>query len=284
MLADGSLVVSVLDCSKTTRLDQGETEEDIEDDAPAHSDALDEETEEIEQAEPTMLTPTSSTMPSPVVQQRMQCQNNANNSASSSFSAQAGDVSSNHRPLRQQVRPYDDSFEPSMAGEMMERSVTNAMTYSQPSFNQPTYSQLQISQPQFQQQSMHPQIEQHDATRWAEYNNSDAFNHVSHMVAPVQAEPVIADYAMYSGTHCTSMAPITHGLPCAEDFYQQQARMNQMQRQIHHHHDLVPQLASQPPREIPYRTASAQSTQHMEVSRHNSYDQAIMQNSFFTHM
>lgn len=228
-----------------------------------------------------MLTPASSSMPSPVEQQHMQSHKEVNNSASSSFSNQASDVSNHHQPLRRQVRPYDEHFEPSMGGEIMERIASNAMTYNQPGFNQSTYSQLQLAQPPFQQRPSHPPMENHETTRWADYNNPNAFNQVSHMGAPVQAEPMMTEYGMYGDAHIGSM---NHGLPCTEDFYQQQSRINQMQRQSHHHRDLIPQLASQTLREIPIRTASAQSAQHMAISRHNSYDEAMVQNSFYSHI
>ena len=268
----------MLDYSKTTRLDQGETEEDIEDDIPTTQRASDEEPDDAERAEPSLLTPASSAMPSPVEEQRVQGLNNLPSNSSSSFSNPGCDTMSNLQPVRQDSRSFGASVERSMVDTLMERNATHGMAYGH---HGESYSQMQISQPQFQRPSMHPPVEHHETARWADFNNSNSFNHVSNMGASVQSEPAMTDYGIYSSTGIGSIATATDDLPCTEDFYQQQAQLDRMQQQIRHHHNLVPELASRQPRELPYHTGSSQSAQQMVMSRHNSYDQAMMQNSYY---
>lgn len=285
MLTDADTVVNVPDLSKTTRISQGESEKDVADEDPVTDQAqgAPAESDEPDNAEPITLTPASSTMPSPVDQQRSQGHNTITNSASSSFSEHGCDVMHNPQPVRQQTRPHNDALQRSMAGESIGRSVTSNMTYNNHACNQPAYSQMQMSHPQYQQHSMHPPMEHHETPPWSEYDDANVFNHISHMGAPAQSEPPMADYSMYNIAHMGSMATISHGLPCPEEFYQPQVRLDQMQRRLHHQHDFVAELPSQPSRDIPYRGTSTPSTQQMAMSRHNSYDQAMLQNSFYHH-
>lgn len=284
-LADGTTSVYVPDCSKATRLEQGEPAKDVEDvevDVPLSNQASDEESEGTEHAGQAMLTPASSTMTSPVEQQRMQAHNIVTNSTSASFSNQESDVINNHEPKRQQMSGYDESFDRSMTGQTMERRNTDGMTYTTHGLAQPSYSHVPISQPQYPIQPVHSRIDHHETQQWAEFN-SEAFNRVSHMGAPVQPEHVITGYGVFGGADMGNMATISDGLPCTEDFYQSQARMEQIRRQFQQQ-SLAVGLVSQPPRDIPYRTASAQSTQQMNISRHNTYDHGVLQSSFYNHM
>lgn len=278
-VTDGTTVVYLPDCSKATRTQQGEQPEDIEDvdvDVPLSNQASEEDSEETEHAEQALLTPASSTMTSPADRQRNQGYIISN--PSSSFSTHDGDIK------RQQMRGYDEAYEQSMAGEMMERRNTNSMAYAHHALAQTNYSPLPISQPQYPQQSMHLRAD-HDAQRWVEFG-ADAFGHVSHMGAPVQPESVITGYGVFSNTDMGSLTAIPDGVPCTEEYFQPQANHARMEhiRQRLQHQNLVTDFTSQPPRDIPYRTASAQSNQQIHMSRHNSYDHGVLQNPFYPHM
>lgn len=265
------------DCSKATRLQQGEPAGDVEDvdvDVPLSNHVSEEDSEETEHAAQALLTPASSTMTSPAEQQRIQGQ--FINNTSSSFSTQDGDVK------RQQMGSYDETFERSMAGEMMERRNTSGITYARHALAQPSYSPVPISQPQFPQQSMHLRMDHQEASRWAEFD-SDTFNRVSHMGAPVQPETVITSYGPFSNTDMGTLALMSNGVPCTEEYFQPQTRMEQLRQRLQQQ-DLITELASQPPRDIPYRSASAQSNQHMNMTRHNSYDHGVLHNSYYHHM
>jgi hypothetical protein len=243
---------------------------------PNSTQASEEDSEETEHAEQALLTPASSTMTSPADQQRIQGRSVIN--PSSSFSNQDGDVK------RHQMGGYDEAFERSMAGEMMEGRNANGMTYApRLQLAQPNYSPLPISHPQYSQHAMHLRID-HDAQHWD--FNPEAFNHVSHMGAPVQPESVITDYGVYSNADMGSLAAISNRIPCTEEYFQSQANHSQIGqiRQSLQQPNLVTELTSQPSREIPYRTASAQSNQQMNMTRHNSYDPNVLHNTFYQHM
>jgi hypothetical protein len=274
-------VVYLPDCSKATRLQQGEPERDVEDvdiDVPLSIHASEEDSEETEHAGQALLTPASSTMTSPADQRRIQ--RHSINNPSSGFSTQDADVN------RQQIGPYNEAFERSMASEMMERRNTNGMTYAHHALVQPDYSPLPppISQSQYPQQSVHLRID-HETPRWVDFS-PDAFNRVSHMGAPVQPEPVITGYGVFSNADMGSLATISSGIPCNEEYFQSQAnhaRMEQIRQRLQQQ-DLITELTSQPPRDIPYRTASAQSNQQMNMTSHNSYDHGVLQSPFYQHM
>ena len=274
---DGSTVVYLPDCSKATRLQQGEPAGDVEDvdvDIPLSNHVSEEDSEETEHAAQALLTPASSTMTSPAEQHRVQGQ--FNNNTSSSFSTQDGDVK------RQQMGSHDETFERSMASEMIERRNTSGITYAHHTLVQPGYSPVPISQSHFPQQSMHLRMDHQGASRWAEFE-SDSFSRVSHMGAPVQPDTIITNYGPFSNADMGALALMSNGVPCTEEYFHPQARMEQVRQRLPQQ-DLINELASQPPRDIPYRSASAQSNQQMNVTHHNSYDHNMLHNSFYHHI
>lgn len=283
---DGATFVYVPDCSKATRLEQGEPVKDVEDievDVPVSTQASDEESEETEHARQEMLTPASSTITSLADRQHMQGHNIATNSNSSSFSHQDGDVTDTPGPIRRLMAGYDDSFDPSMTGEMMEQGTTNNTAYAHHKLAQSNYSHLPVPLPQYPQQPMHPAMEHHETQRWVDFN-PDTINRVSHAGGPVQPESMMTGYSVFSNADMGAMAANSNSLPCTEDFYQSQARMEQMHRHLQHQ-NFDPGLSSQPSRDIPYRIASTQTAQQMPMRRHDSYDDnAVLHSSFYHHM
>lgn len=277
---DANTTIPVIDCDTNTRLEQGESAADIEDnddDTAKPQSVQEDENDSAEYDEQIMLTPLSSTLTSPVEAVRADQEMSAGNvTPNSSFSEAFGHGLK--KPVSGQVLSdmYGaENIEPQMMMRMHPRPVNHdtpgQTLYDRMSGSLVSEVQMQhtmLSQPDnfHRQQQLH---QQHQA--WPVSTAPNMYLSAPYMNGGMQMHTIMeGDHPgfgadMYHHSQHRMMPIVAHGLPY-----------------INPHHHLAGDVDLSATRVLPVRTAAGHP--HINMSRQNSHDLDSMHGGSYYHL